>query len=785
MKLLLLSFYFFISILGYSQYNIKGRIIDKNNLPVEFANVIIRNTDSAIVKASITNENGEFSINNVERGTFRLSVNYFSINLYSKSFKIEKDVNLDTIIIEKNLTLGEVRINAGMTIRKEAGKYIVEDIGTSPLSKNKNTYDFLNSLPIVNTSSDGNALFIKNKNQAKILINGKEVGNNEQALNILKLTPAENITKIEVITNPGSKYSADNQDGIINVIIKKMDEGLRGALNINNNQSFYNSQSGGLSLTYSKKKWVVASGFRLNNYKNRIIEKSTFKDYYRANETQIISNASTHTQSIAPYININYDINSKQNIGIQVNSSLRNNNDRRTSSCSFNNLGSTILDSSHRTNILNKAPELGTLFLNANYKLKTDTIGSGLEINYYSYMQENKSEIINDLYYANQLQSIVQKPEIKTNFNSLVADYKKNFLNEDVLEFGIKYNSGIISNNFFYANYNGIDYIKDTLRSNNFEYSDQTFASYFTYQKLLGDNWESAAGLRLENYNGEGKSNSTQAVKQKNTYLFPFLSLVFYAHKNHEFSLDYNSSIRRPPYNYYNPNLYYISTNSYKRSNPSLLPILAKTLALNYSFFKHYSLDLEYDIAKNIFNDFDIIQPNGLIESITDNYGNGSSYLADFTYNNHFFKKRWSFTVSLSYIYDVDKGVYNNIDMGFTNNEYCISLKNFIYFNKKKDFYLHLKYGYNSSNISVLGEMNDMHSMILELNKSYKNWNFVIGAYDLLRPNLILKEDKVEYGFYKRRNYYKTAYINISYLFGNRKVKSISDKQSKDNDRLQ
>lgn len=406
-----------------------------------------------------------------------------------------------------------------------------------------------------------------------------------------------------------------------------------------------------------------------------------------------------------------------------------------------------------------------------------------MEVNLYKYNQYSKTQIRNDFFWTNINQSILQIPEINTNLYKINADYTKNFKNEDAVKLGLSFNDGEIINDFFYGNYDGIEYMSESLRSNKFTYTDKTLALYFLYQKLLGENWETEIGLRWENYNGLGVSGINQAT-QDNNYLFPSLSLLFNASENHEFSLEYRSSIIRPPYNYYNPNILYTSPNSYKVSNSNLLPILSHSINFNYNFFKHYSFDIEYDTAKNIFNDFDIVLPNGLIQTTTDNYGKGYELWLDFTYSNHFFNERWNFTASISYIYEKSNGIYNQIDLGYNNNEWGLKMKNYYYLNKKQDAILNLIYGYGSINRSVLGEMNAMHSLTIELSKSYKNWNLTLGGYDLLQPNLRLIENKSEYGFCKERQYFKTGYFRLSYFFGNNKVKSISKKQDDKNERI-
>lgn len=785
-KLLIYLLLILSPLVSFSQIKITGQILDTDNNPIEFATITLLSLENEIVKGELSNETGNFIVELNTGGHYQIQISYLQNTLFEKEITVTKNMDLGVIKSESSILLDGIEITAynQPKIVKEIGKYVVSNIASSPLSKNRTTFDFLGTIPFVNNSADGNSIKIKNKKEAKILINGKEVGDKEIAINILKSTPAEDIKKIEIITSPSSKYSASTQNGIVNVVIKKDNEGLKGAVSSGVRQSYYNSQNAYANLTYSKNNWFVSTGIGVNNYRYKSKQNSIYKDYINQQQTQIEFDNSFENKTITPFVNIHYDLTPKQSIGAQFNSSFKNNSTTKTSKNEYTSLINNSIDSLNQSTIKSKNPNFKNLFLNANYTLKTDTIGSNLELNLYRFSQDNNTRITNDFQWNNESQSILQRPNVDMKFYNVVADYTQNFENEDVLKFGVNYSNGRTNNRFFHGNYDGVEYVSDTLRSNDFKYKDNTFAAYLTYQKLLGDNWEMELGLRWENYEGEGVSENT-SVDQKNNYLFPAVSVLFYANDNNEFSLDYRSSIIRPSYSSFNPNSYYTSTNSYKRSNPNLLPILSHSVAFNYSFLKHYSLDAEYIYAKNTFNEFDIVQPNGLIETVTDNYGKGYELYFSFTYNKHFFNNRWNFTASLFYMYDKSDGIYNGIDLGFDNAEWGLDLKNFVYLNKSKDAILNLSYGYGSANKSILGEMNAMHSLTFELSKTYKKFNFTLGAYDLLRPTLKLREERIEYGFYKRQEYFKTAYFSVSYFFGNRKVKSIINKKGKMSNRIE
>lgn len=782
----LFLFLFFFPLVAFSQIKVTGKILRTDNSPIEFATVTILSLEDEILQGDFSDETGSFIIELSVEGLYKLKISYLQTTLFEKELRLKEDTDLGLIKSDNSILLDGVEITTSrqLEIKKEIGKYVVTNISASPLSKNKNSFELLGTIPFIDTSPDGNSIFIKNRKEAKILINGREVGDKEIALNILKATPAENIKKIEVITNPGSKYSASNQNGIINIQISKSEEGLKGSFSLGSTQAYYNSQNASAYFSYSKNSWFVSTGVSTNNYRFKLSQTAIYKDYINGQQTQMDQYSNTKNQSVTPFVNISYDLSPKQSIGVQFNSSFRNNEVQSNSENTYSSLLGNTADSLNLSNITNKSPSNRNIFFNANYNIKTDAIGSNLEMNAYSFSRKNNSNISNDFYWMDAKQSILQQPNISTDLYSFVADYTHNFENEDAIMLGSSYSHAKIKNDFFYGDYNGKEYVSDSLRTNDFKYQEDSFAAYIVYQKLLGDDWEAELGLRWENYDAKAVSDILSTSK-RNNYLFPSVAIVFYADDANEFSLDYSSSIMRPSYSHYNPNVYFTSANSYKRSNPNLLPILSHSIAFNYSFLKHYSFDVEYDKAKNIFNDFDVVKPNGLIETITDNYGTGYELYFSFAYNKHFFKDRWNFSASAFYIYEKNKGIYNDVNLGFDNTEWGVRLKNYIYLNKKKDAILNLNYGYGSTNQSVLGNMNAMHSLTFEWSKSFNNFNLTLGAYDLLRPTLRLNEELKEYAFYKKIKYYKTVHFKLSYSFGNRKVKSVYDRQGKMSDRLE
>ena len=152
----------------------------------------------------------------------------------------------DTVI-----ALKEVVVKAKKRLIKyEAGQYTVD---ATLLRKGKiNLVDLLSSVPgIIVTDKD---IKILGRNDLKVMFNGriKRIPKDE-LIGILKSYEASNVKKIEVIKDPGAKYEAEGNYGILNIITEKKDNYIGGELSD--------------EILYCQK-WKNASRLNLNyNYK--------------------------------------------------------------------------------------------------------------------------------------------------------------------------------------------------------------------------------------------------------------------------------------------------------------------------------------------------------------------------------------------------------------------------------------------------------------------------------------------------------------------------------------
>jgi hypothetical protein len=203
-------------------YKIKGVIVDSlENKPVGYVNVVLLSSkDSLFLKSGMTNENGDFIIEDIKSGEYLLRIINFEYKPIYKSISLQNDLDLKLFLSKVDIELGEI------TVKVKKDIYIIEPDKRVYLTSNdesiKNAFaeDAIENAPGAYIDTDGNVI-VRGK-PATVWINGSPSNKNKnQIQNYLKTIPATRIDRIEVITNPSAEFSASNMNSIINIVLKK------------------------------------------------------------------------------------------------------------------------------------------------------------------------------------------------------------------------------------------------------------------------------------------------------------------------------------------------------------------------------------------------------------------------------------------------------------------------------------------------------------------------------------------------------------------------------------
>lgn len=249
-----------------SEFEIKGTILDmKDKVPIEYANIVLfQSSDQKQITGTVTTKEGKFSLTDIPSGTYYLQISFIG---YEKKI-------FDSIIISETksiLDLGDIFIesaplnlnNVIVTGQRSPVSYQIDkqviDVSQITTTISGTAADVLENVPSVTVDIDGN-VSLRGSSSFIVLIDGRPSVMDVQ--DILQQIPSSTIERIEIITNPSAKYSAEGTSGIINIILKKqVESGLNGVVNV----------SAGLNDKYG--------GDFLFEYKNDIIKYNFSVDY--------------------------------------------------------------------------------------------------------------------------------------------------------------------------------------------------------------------------------------------------------------------------------------------------------------------------------------------------------------------------------------------------------------------------------------------------------------------------------------------------------------------------
>jgi len=695
-KSIYLFLFIFLHIVAIGQ-TISGRIIDDKQVPVAYSTIaLVSSTDSAVVKGSLASEEGVFTIEQIPRGSYLLKIEAIGFTLkYTEAILVDSSSNIniqDIILNTSTVNLNEVSISAiKKTIEFKNGNIVV-NVEDSPLAKGNTVYDLLSKLPGV--SIDNNIVQLNGKTGVIFMIDGRvQQVNNAQLINLLKSMNAELVDKIELFKNPPVKYDATGTSGMINIKTKKTKlVGFNGSIYSSASQGVYARLMSGISLNYKSDKLVLFSNIDYNNgtyYNISTLERKFIND---STTTQFNGRDNVKDRNIGFTYKVGADwyINKKNIIGFKIDGDpgSYNSDINSTNNVSqFNNLGFDHLKASAYTpdnwNITN---------YNINAEHSFDTIGSILSFNSdYTRLTETYSNKIENYFLNASGQEALpaniyrSKNVNATDIFASKLDFKKVLNTNTSFELGAKTSFLNTKNNYLFERKNNLigTYYSDTSLTNNYVYSEQTFAAYFNFSKSF-KKVNMQIGLRAENTNLIGK-NTERAFELKRSYynIFPNIAIEYLLSDNHNFQLNLNRRIDRPAYNDLNPFRFYRDQYSYNEGNPFLLPHYSNTIDFSHTYKNFLTNTFTYTRINNVFLHYTKQSDTSkvLIESISNmKYNNNYAYSFFFQRD---IKSWWNLSANGLVSYIVYAGDINKVAFKTASFYYSPSLTNSLVIAKK------------------------------------------------------------------------------------------------------
>ncbi|KFC23980.1 TonB-dependent receptor domain-containing protein [Chryseobacterium sp. FH1] len=698
--------------------------------------------------------------------------------------------------------------------KKESDRFVY-DVANSPVAKGNTTFEILKQTPLL-SSTDDKTLRIAGKNNALIFINGRKTNMDAESLaQFLKNTPAENIQKIEVITTPGSEYQVESSDGIINIILKKkMTDGTNGNLRMSNSQNKYNASSASASVNYRKDKLGISGNISTS-------DNIQAQDYTLRNRNGEYSNESTGSiddpnKNLGGYINIDYQLNDNSNLALTWNSWANRSHDSRVDLFNISegpNVETGLLEKRYTLSRNRENARSYNNSLNLNYELKTDTLGSKLNLNaaylnYRRFQVTDNRTIFSDVF-RNDLglskQTIQDLPQYINNFSGMV-DYIKKFKNDFTVSVGGNYNKTKTDNDTKNDTY-FVDPARPTKNEpNHFVYDENIYGAYLTLEKKLSEKFSGKVGARYEITNSLGtsdnSSNPAYAKIERNFNNFlPYLSLNYAINDKNNISYAFSSRMRRPSFWEINPVRNILTDDNYTQNDPFVKASSVYNQEMTYMFKNSYFLVVNHSFVKDQITQVPlqgIVQyANGQIGTknelryIRTNFGDRHELSAMLGLQKSFFKQYWSTNFNIGIQYNKNKGslsmdpttgdIFPTYENNISSTSLLIQMNNNIRLDKKKTWFLGVNGFYVDKQQIELGLLKDLMSLDLNLKKIWNSWTFAVDVRDVLRTNVVEIEDyqaNGNYNYIKNDQFRRGVMVSLTYNFGNNKVKKVRDIES-------
>lgn len=793
-KALLISGLLVTPLLASAKGTVTGTVVNKESGdPMDYVTIqlVDAKTGKPLTVGATTNENGKFSIADIQDGKYLVRVtNVGSIEQDRPVTIAGANVNIGTVKLADDAKLLKEVVVEGIRsqMKFELDKKVFQ-VDANIASAGQSASELLESIPSVEVDQDGE-VSLRGNSSVTVWINGKESGlTADNRAQILEQIPAETIDKIEVITNPSAKFSPEGTAGIINIVLKKDRRGgYFGSAELSGN-----SRGGGnasVNINYNTRKWdtYASVGFRMRHNTGGSLMRRTFDGGLFTNSD---GSSRNHGNNIFFRLGATYHLTDKDefyingfgmfghrwghtstnylsNVPGQWGSNIqlaRNNGDNRGAHGEF---GYTHRFSDHQT-------------LDANVSYNH---WGGPSWNSYSEEEDWGDAGIKSAYREQTMPINVNTWEAKVDYSNTFNQYLK-------LEAG--FNGNYSHENTPNTTWRGTTQADMKLAEelwNRFIYTNNISALYATLGGKVG-RFSYSGGVRAEAWQVRARSleygqkeSDAPELKRNRFALFPSVYLSLALPYDNEVQLNYTRRIRRPWGGQLNSFRDISDPTSIAYGNPGLDPEFSNSLELNYlkSWTYHmisvsaYLRQASGCMNRLTFMDDDIMyrtwanvssRVNSGVEIVSKN--NLFKGWLDLTttvnlYNNHI--SGWYYTITS------EKG--NEVKLsGDKQNSFAWDAR--MMANVKLPWQLAFQATgrYSSDHKEAQGSHQGGWSVDLGLRKTFGNWSVSLNCRDLFDSR---KFKNTTYGpgydqYSERWRGGRTFRLTIKYSFGNMKAK--------------
>jgi hypothetical protein len=691
MKLIILvaSLFLFLSAaIAQNGGNISGTVLSSAK-PLEGATAtLLRLKDSAAVKLSPTNKEGQFVFDGVAVGKYLIAVSAVGHQkTFSKPVEVipqQQRIQLATISLNPaTKSLAGVTVTSKRPLVENKIDRTVVNVDASVMNVGTSALEVLEKSPGVSVDRDGN-ISLKGKEGVLIMVDGRPTQlSGADLANLLRNMNSNQLDQIEIMTNPPARYDAAGNAGVINIKTKKIiTAGTNGSTSVTYSQGRYAKTAESFNFNYRQGKVNLFTNLS-HNYQKRYVTLNIDRNIYNSNTEALenIFDQENHrimtANSYSTKLGLDFFATKRTTIGAVVNF-----NSRPTSTVNptvTKILNNTKALESVTTALLNSESDWKSFNTNVNFRRLLDAKGKELtaDIDYVNYGSANEQLLVNS--YADAAGNLHKKSDTlrghlpqDLEVYSARMDYLHPLKKGARFEAGIK--SGVVrtDNN---AAYDSIQYGRiahDYNRSNHFVYEETINAAYVNLSTPLSKKISAQLGLRLENTIAKGKQKTTGEDFDKDyTQLFPTAYFQYKASDKNNFGVNFGRRVRRPGYQSLNPFVRFIDRYTYQVGNPDLKPAVSSNFEISHSWKNQITTTVNYTYTKDIISE--IAEQRGqetynMLQNVASLNQFGLSINA-----NTPITKWWTSNINLNVFNNRFKGLANNAPVALSGTAVMIN----------------------------------------------------------------------------------------------------------------
>ena len=567
---------------------VTGRVVDYNDQPIMYANVVLMN-DSTYITGTTTDESGFFSVDN---GQSAKTVKISKVGFEDLETSITTSGDLGTIVMkEAGIILDEVIVNGSIPKTQLKGSVMVTKVHNSVLAKMGNAYDVLTHTPMV-TGINGE-LHVFGRGIPTVYINGRKVHDRSE----LQQLKSEDIQSVELISNPGASYSSEINSVIRIKTLPPKGEGF--GLEVNEAVSIwsYARNTFDLNMRYRNNGLEVFGNLNLYDGKRKyedINEMTTFRSKIFV---QSLCNASVlTTDNLFGKIGFSYTLSPKQSFGgyYRIGSSRYHNDGHLETQCG------TIDDDPS-----SKYERFSSLYLSSSKFFPSQEANAYYNGNFGELKIDFNADFVHNHNESDDTHSDYPFGETTTDRNVLSNGLTKNRLLAEKLvishpvwkgniEIGEEYSESKLSYKYSYEG--------APIENSSTKINENNIAVFANLSQTFGK-WNVSLGLRYEyvgfEYTDEFSPESH--ISRSYSNLFPSLSVNTKINKV-RLSFDFTNKMKRPTYRKLDGKVKYVNKFVYQGGNPLLKPTRIFNLQAMSMWKNFYAVMLYAHELDAVFN---------------------------------------------------------------------------------------------------------------------------------------------------------------------------------------